>query len=86
MDSHQKFCKDLGNKSYTRFEYTEADREIREALKMGIEEYNNTKDERANEAKAMRGVTVAQHNSDLKKLKNFRKIRESNNSSKDLEK
>ena len=56
MDNHQKFCENLGNTSFTRLNYDDTDREVREALKKGIEDYEQTADQRANE------------NSDLRKL------------------
>ena len=31
MDNHQKFCENLGNTSFTRLNYDDTDREVREA-------------------------------------------------------
>ncbi len=68
MDNHQKFCENLGNTSFTRLNYDDTDREVREALKKGIEDYEQTADQRANDSKEMRGVMLTQQNSDLRKL------------------
>ena len=43
MNDHEKFCKRLGNTFYTRLDYTDEDREVREALKQGIEDYKNSR-------------------------------------------
>ena len=51
MNDHEKFCKRLGNEFYTRLDYTDEDREVREALKQGIEDYKNSADERASKSK-----------------------------------
>ena len=68
MNDHEKFCKRLGNEFYTRLDYTDEDREVREALKQGIEDYKNSADERASYSKEMRATAFAQQRSDLKKL------------------
>ena len=68
MNNHENFCKKLGNGFYTRHDYTDEDREVREALKQGIEDYKNTADERARQSKEMRATAFAQQSSDLKKL------------------
>ena len=68
MNDHEKFCKRLGNTFYTRLDYTDEDREVREALKQGIEDYKNSADERASKSKEMRAIAFAQQSSDLKKL------------------
>ncbi len=68
MNNHENFCKKLGNEFYTRHDYTDEDREVREALKQGIEDYKNTADERASQSKEMRATAFAQQSSDLKKL------------------
>ena len=68
MNDHENFCKRLGNEFYTRLDYTDEDRKVREALKQGIEDYKNSADERASQAKEMRAIAFAQQSSDLKKL------------------
>ena len=73
MNDHENFCKKLGNEFYTRHDYTDEDREVREALKQGIEDYKNTAHERASQSKEMRATAFAQQSSDLKKLEKHTK-------------
>ena len=68
MSDHENFCKRLGNEFYTRLDYIDEDREVRKALKQGIEDYKNSADERASNSKEMRATAFAQQRSDLKKL------------------
>lgn len=59
MNKHKEFCKDLGN---TRLEYTEEDREMREALKKAM------KASETEECKDMRPVQFHEYRQSLKIL------------------
>ena len=71
MNNHQKFCESLGNKSYTRLEYDDTDRAMREAMRKAMQDYKQTSEEKSNEIKKMRAEAFTQQRSDLKKLAKF---------------
>ncbi len=55
----------------TRFHYDIADRELREAIREGIQDYKRTADKRAEAVKHDRAISAHEKNSDLRKLSAF---------------
>ncbi|MCM1253363.1 MAG: hypothetical protein NC321_11130 [Clostridium sp.] len=58
----------------TRLKYDVVDREIRNALRMGMDDYKKSVDERVTGAKHDRATSAKCKKSDLRKLATFRRI------------
>lgn len=58
----------------TRLDYNAADREVREALRKGIQDYKETADKRAEAAKHDRATGAHGKKSDLRKLSAFGRV------------